>query len=459
MKAILNDLESQLAAEYEAVLRDYLDGIGEAALKRAHDLGRRALADGLGVLDMARVHHEALLGLSPHLFTSGERMKRCEKVFVESVTPFEMTHRGFRESYAALQGSEARYRELFENANDIVFSTDLAGNFTSVNPAGERLSGYALGEVLAMNFSAVVAPECLEGARRARQAKLSGKESTRYELAILAKDGRRIPLEVNTRLIYQQGVAVGVQGIARDITERKQAELALRQLNDRLEAEAKRIAHALHNEAGQMLSAVYLALAEIASELPAAREQLRRISAPLDQVGEQLRRLSHELRPVILDDFGLVAALEFLADGVSRRAHLIVTVESSIEGRLPSQVEITLYRVLQEALTNVTKHAQATRARIKLARTDQMITSSIQDDGIGLDPTRLFPQPGGRGLGLIGIRERLGGVRGTFSIISGVGQGTTLEINIPLETIQCAKVGALLPRSLRSDDVALMELR
>jgi two-component system, NarL family, sensor histidine kinase UhpB len=445
MKAILNDLESQLAVEYEAVLRDYLDEIGEAALKRAYDLGRRALADGLGVLDMARVHHEALLGMSPSTFTSEERLKRCERVFVESMTPFEMTHRGFRESYAALHASEARYRELFENANDIVFSTDLEGNFTSVNPAGERLSGYALSEAQALNFSAIVAPECVEIARRARQAKLSGKEG-RYELAILAKDGSRIPLEVNTRLVYQQGVPVGFQGIARDITERKQADRALRQLNERLEEEAKRIAHALHNEAGQMLSAVYLALAEIASELPAAREQLRRISAPLDQVGEQLRRLSHELRPVILDDFGLVAALEFLADGVRRRTHLIVTVESSIEGRLPSQVEITLYRILQEALTNVTKHARATRARIKLGQTDQMLTSSIQDDGIGLDPTRLFPQPGGRGLGLIGIRERLGGVRGTFSIISGVGQGTTLEISIPLETIQCAKVGGALAR-------------
>jgi two-component system sensor histidine kinase UhpB len=446
MKATLNDLASQLAVEYEAVLRDYLDAIGEAALKRAYDLGRRALADGLGVLDMARVHHEALLAMSPHMFASEERMKRCERVFVESVTPFEMTHRGFREAYAALQRSEARYRELFENANDIVFSTDLEGNFASVNPAGERLSGYALSEVLTMNFSALVAPECLEGARRARQAKLSGKEGTRYELAILAKDGRRIPLEVNTRLIYQKGVPVGVQGIARDITERKQAEQALRQLNDRLEEEAKRIAHALHNEAGQMLSAVYLALAEIASELPAAREQLRRISAPLDQVGEQLRRLSHELRPVMLDDFGLVAALEFLADGVSRRTGLIVTVESSIDGRFPSPVETALYRILQEALTNVTRHAHATRARIKLERTDQMITSSIQDDGIGLDPTRLFPQPGVRGLGLIGIRERLGGVGGTFSITTGVGQGTTLDISIPLETGQCAKLDAALAK-------------
>jgi len=379
--------------------------------------------------------------MSSRVFTSEERMQRCERVFVESVTPFEMTHKGFREAHAALDVSEARYRELFENANDVVFGTDLEGNFTSVNPAGERLSGYALSEALTMNFSAIVAPECLEAARRARETKLCGKEGTRYELTILAKDGRRIPLEVNTRVIYQQGVPVGFQGIARDITERKQADRALRQLNDRLEDEAKRIAHALHNEAGQMLSAVYLALAELASELPGAREQLQRIAAPLDQVGEQLRRLSHELRPAILDDFGLVAALEFLADGVSRRTGLIVTVESCVEGRLPSLIETALYRIVQEALTNVTRHARASRVGTRLMRTDQMITSSIQDDGIGLDPARFSAQTGGPGLGLIGIRERLGGLGGTFSINSGVGQGTALEIGIPLETAQCTKLG------------------
>jgi PAS domain S-box-containing protein len=341
--------------------------------------------------------------------------------------------RGFRETSAALQVSEERYRELFENANDIVFTVDLEGNFTSLNPAGERLSGYDRSEALSMNFTTVVAPEHLAVARRAREAKTSGEaDTTTYELDLLTKDGRRIPLEVNTRMIYQQGRPVGVQGIARDITERKQAEEALRGLNARLEEETRRIAHALHDEAGQLLASVYLAVAEIASELPSpARERMEQVSELLDQVLEQLRRLSHELRPLILDDLGLVPALEFLAQGVSTRTGLDVTIEASIDRRLPPMVETALYRILQETLTNVNKHAQAGRVSVQLQHDARMISCSIEDDGIGFDPCAVCPRDG-MGLGLVGIRERLAALGGVLSITTGPGLGTTLEMKIPL---------------------------
>ena len=181
-----------------------------------------------------------------------------------------------------------------------------------------------------------------------------------------------------------------------------------------------------------MLASVYLALADIATEQPAARERIERIAARLDQIGEQLRRLSHELRPIILDDFGLVAALEFLAQGVSTRTGLSVRVESSLNDRLPSAIETALYRILQEALANASKHARATRVRIEIERHAEMISASIQDDGVGLDLPSLYPQAGRRGLGLIGIRERLKGIGGTLSIISGVDQGTRIEISIPV---------------------------
>jgi PAS domain S-box-containing protein len=439
VKSGLRLLESQLAKEHEALLRDYLGGTGEAALKRAYELGRRALSDGLGALDVARFHHEALLRVSPSPLTRAawvRTVKRAEKLFVESLTPFEMTHRGFQETCAALRSSEGRYRELFENANDIVFTTDLEGSFTSINRAGERLSGYARAEILSMNFSALVSPEYVEAAIRAREVKLSGEsENTTYELEIVTKDGRRVPLETNTRLINQGGQPVGVQGIARDITERKQAEQALRRANEGLEEAIKRIAHALHDEAAQLLATVYLALGEIADELPPEqRDRLERISVPLDQATDQLRHLAHELRPVILDDLGLLPAFEFLAEGVSKRTGLAITVEGSLEERLAPVMETALYRILQEALTNVSKHARATQVSVRLHKEGQRITCTIRDDGIGFDMSAIAIQRGRPCLGLIGIRERLAALGGTLSITTGVGRGTTLDMGIPLET-------------------------
>jgi signal transduction histidine kinase len=263
---------------------------------------------------------------------------------------------------------------------------------------------------------------------------LGDKEGTQYELEMLTKDGRRIPLEVNTRLIYQDGKPVGVQGIARDITERKQAEHAWHRLNARLEEEARKLAHLLHDEAGQLLASVYLAVAEIASELPSpARERLEKVSLLLDQVTEQLRRLSHELRPIFLDDLGLVPALEFLARGVSKRTGLAVTIEAAMERRPPASIEIALYRIIQETLTNAGKHAQARHVAVRLQQDDGMISCSVGDDGVGFDPSAACRNRDQSGLGLVGIRERLAGLGGTLSIRTGLDRGTTLEMKIPLK--------------------------
>ena len=131
----------------------------------------------------------------------------------------------------ALRESEERYRELFENANDVVFTINLAGDFTSINRAGERVSGYRPEEALRMNIAQVVAPKHLELARRMLQQKLTASThdlQTTYELEIVAKDGRRVPLEVSTRVIWRDGQPVGVQGIGRDMTERRQVAETLR---------------------------------------------------------------------------------------------------------------------------------------------------------------------------------------------------------------------------------------
>ena len=214
--------------------------------------------------------------------------------------------------------------------------------------------------------------------------------------------------------------------------ERNHTGAALRRLNARLEDEARRIAHALHDEAAQLLASVHLAVAEIARELPdGARQRLQRIPLLLDQVAEHIRHLAHELRPAVLDDLGLVPALEFLARGMSQRTGLAVTIDGSIDRTAPAPVQTALYRIVQEALNNAGRHARATKVCVQLEQNSRAIRCSIADDGIGFDPA---VQSRRHGLGLIGIRERLAALGGSLSIATGEGRGTTFDLHIPLSS-------------------------
>lgn len=133
-----------------------------------------------------------------------------------------------KHSEEALRESEVRYRDLFENANDLIYTHDLRGNFTSLNRAGERITGYTRDEAVTMNIAQVVAPESLQAAREMTARKLAEDRPTTYEINIIAKDGKRVSLELSTRLIVRKGIPVGVQGIGRDITERRRAQEELK---------------------------------------------------------------------------------------------------------------------------------------------------------------------------------------------------------------------------------------
>jgi two-component system sensor histidine kinase UhpB len=209
---------------------------------------------------------------------------------------------------------------------------------------------------------------------------------------------------------------------------------ALRQLNETLEEEIKRIAYSVHDEAGQLLVAVHLALANLAQDLQQSqREQVTQIEGMLNEVEKHLRRYSHELRPTILDDLGWIPAIRFLADGVSKRANLPIHIETKVSARLPGPIETMLYRVVQEALTNAVKHAKAKNIWIRAWLKDQVLHCSIRDDGTGFDIRAAQAAAGHKGLGLIAMRERLSAIGGTLSIESSERRGTELLIRLPME--------------------------
>ena len=221
-------------------------------------------------------------------------------------------------------------------------------------------------------------------------------------------------------------------------------------VSEALEREARRIAQTLHDEAGQILAAVHIRLDQMTRDLPASQSApLQDIKSMLTLVEEELRRLSHELRPSILDHLGLVPALEFLADGASKRTGVAISVEGSTEGRLPAMVETALYRIAQEALTNMGKHAHARQGRVSLWVRNGYVQCVIQDDGVGANIGDVLTRPGLYGLGLVGIRERVDSLDGTLAITSAPGLGMEIHVTLPLERAAGDKPVRIPRRGLR----------
>jgi signal transduction histidine kinase len=301
----------RLHARCLEVLLAHLDSGGEPALHAAYEVGRAALEDGLGVLDLVGAVHGALVA---SVLNGSERqalkvLTRCEPFLLECFSPLEMAHRGTRDTNAAL-----------------------------------------------------------------------------------------------------------------------------RRINEMREADIQRLARELHDEAGQMLIAAHLAIDALSTRIdPEAQVLVERARIGLREAEAQLRRISHEMHPNLLDDLGLVPALRYLADGVARRTGLSVRVDGATGGRLPRPVEVAIYRVAQEALNNAARHAHAREVVLRVVRAREQLEFAVTDDGHGFDPDRVPTDGRERGLGLHGIRERLGPLGGTLEILSTRPGGTELRVKIPMK--------------------------
>jgi signal transduction histidine kinase len=218
--------------------------------------------------------------------------------------------------------------------------------------------------------------------------------------------------------------------VAVELSERVSRD-AMRRVVEAQEQERKRVARELHDETGQALTSILLGLKSIEGEIGTESGRAA-LTALRDQVASTLqdvRRLALELRPAALDDFGLVPALERLAGTVGEQTGLRVDLETQLaDERLPSEIETTVYRIVQEALTNVAKHAEADRVSVFVRRDERGIVTLVEDDGKGFDPSREAAD----GLGLVGMRERLALVGGRLDIEPVPGSGTTLVAEVPL---------------------------
>jgi len=215
-----------------------------------------------------------------------------------------------------------------------------------------------------------------------------------------------------------------------DLSERVSRD-AVRRVVDAQELERKRLARELHDETGQALTSILLALKPI--EEAVATDDARAALASLRQLVattlEDVRRLAVELRPSVLDDYGLVPAVERLADTFREQTGIDVDVEAGLgDERLSSETETALYRIVQEAMTNVVKHAAAGHVSITIVRKDGAVVAVIEDDGRGFDPAAARAD----GLGIIGIRERVALVGGRVTVEATPGAGTTLAVEVPV---------------------------
>lgn len=238
-----------------------------------------------------------------------------------------------------------------------------------------------------------------------------------------------------------------MHGVVADIEPQKRAQAErlelLRRLADSQEDEQRRIARELHDQVGQTVTGLSLGLKTLETSLEpghSATDHVRWLQSLVGEIGRDIHRAASDLRPTALDDLGLEGALGAFARDWSERCDVALDLQCvGIDDRLPPEVETAIYRVVQEALTNILKHAHARSASIVVERRAGRVRAIIEDDGIGFDPLAVDQAPTSDGgasgrphLGLKGIRERLALLAGELAVEAARGAGTTLFINIPL---------------------------
>ena len=349
-----------------------------------------------------------------------------------------------RTAQEALRQSEQRLRQVIDLAPFFIFAKDHEGRFAIANQAVAQAYGTTVAELTGKTDADFARSP--EETRRFREDDLvvirSGQRKEVPEEKITAADGSIHYLTtIKIPFAYTSAAKDHILGVAMDITEQKRAETALRELSARLlqaqDEERRRIARELHDTTAQELAALNMNLARLRRADLGSRDKfdiiLQESIALAEKSAQKVRTLSYLLHPPELDTLGLPGAIREYAAGLARRSGVRVDVTTAPDlGRLPREMEIALFRIVQEGLGNILRHAGSETAQIRLHRPDHHITLEIQDQGHGIPAEILakINQRRGTGVGLAGMRERLHQLGGHFEIQSSPA-GTTIRATVP----------------------------
>ncbi|MDK9715155.1 MAG: PAS domain S-box protein [Sulfuritalea sp.] len=353
---------------------------------------------------------------------------------------------------AAMQESDEHLRAMVNSAMDAIVTVDGEQRIVAFNPAAERMFGYSVGKVLGNRLDLLL-PQRFRAVHEAdvsafRDSRVATRmKNTRMEIFGLRADGTEIPLE-STITQVTIGGQTQFTAILRDISERRHAEdevrestRQLRELASSLQAvreeERTSIARELHDELGQQLLRLRMDLSWMAGRLkdlsPALHEKVAEMKHFVEGTVDAVRRVTTRLRPPLLDDLGLADAARWQLDEFAQRTGIEVISSIDInDSELGPHVAINVFRILQESLTNVARHAGATQVYVSIVRTGDELTLDVRDNGAGT-ANRDTPQ---LGHGLVGIRERTLLLGGRMNIFSAPGEGFTVNVRIPLPEVQ-----------------------
>jgi signal transduction histidine kinase len=365
---------TRLSQRYAAALRTYLKRGSRASLQPERTLGRKVMVLGLETLDLARIHEQALISIVLPNDSPGTRdvmARRAGMFFAETIIPIERTHRTAREANA---------------------------HFGHLN------------------------------------------QTLRQRSADLAISNRQLKREILRRKGVEESLRNSERHYGRLLEQSQQMQEQLRQLTRQLllaqEEERKKISRELHDEIAQTLTGINVRLAALkTSAAHNTRGLQNKISSAQRMVEKSVdivHRFARELRPTVLDDLGLIPALHSFVKGFSKQTgvHVRLTIFAGVE-KLDNHRRTTLYRVAQEALTNVARHAQASVVELSIDKLPNGIGMKIKDDGRSFQVDRVLQAKKNKRLGLLGMRERVEMVGGNFAVDSAPGKGTTIRVQIP----------------------------